>query len=63
MFLPPESLKSVPSGLNTCTLEMIKLFPWLYHRGVMVLFLITPRINFFFGDRDVGSSGNNKVVL
>ena len=29
----------------------------------MVLFLITPRINFFFGDRDVGSSGNNKVVL
>ena len=47
-FPPPESVKSVPSGLNNCTPEMVKLFPWLCHRGVIVLFLITLRINFFF---------------
>ena len=26
-------------------------------------FLITLRISLFFGDKDIGSSGNNKVIL
>lgn len=45
-FLPPKSLKSLLSRLNTTPLEMTDLIPWLYHEGVMSTFPCNPDVQF-----------------